>query len=125
MTAARCGPIAALALALLFASARGGAGETMDAEIDFLLEAVVASECVFIRNGRAHEAAAAREHLQMKRERGRRHYDSTEEFIERIASRSSWTGEPYRIRCGDDEQDAGAWFGRRLASFRGRAGAGS
>ncbi|HSD69158.1 MAG TPA: DUF5329 family protein [Woeseiaceae bacterium] len=90
----------------------------MDAEIDFLLESVAASDCIYIRNGKEHSGAAARDHLQMKRERGRKYYDTTEEFIERIASKSSWSGKPYRIRCGDTEEDAGAWFNRALESYR-------
>ena len=40
----------------------------------------------------------ARDHLQMKRERGKRYYDSTEEYIDRIASKSSWSGKPYKIQ---------------------------
>ncbi len=93
----------------------------MDEEIDFLIRSVAESECTFIRNGREHDAAAASDHLQMKRERGRRYYDTTEEFIERIASRSSWSGKDYRIRCGDDEPvTARDWFLSRLKVFRGR-----
>jgi len=92
----------------------------MDAEIDFLLVAVAESDCVFIRNGKEHAGPAARDHLQMKRERGKKYYETTEEFIERIASKSSWSGKPYRIRCGDTEEDASAWFTRALESFRNR-----
>lgn len=93
----------------------------MDEEIDFLIQSVADSQCTFIRNGREHDAGAARDHLQMKRERGRRHYDSTEEFIERIASRSSWSGKDYWIRCGDAEPEtARDWFLSRLKVFRER-----
>ncbi len=90
----------------------------MDAEIDFLLTSVAESDCIYIRNGKEHSGVAARDHLQMKRERGKKYYDTTEEFIERIASKSSWSGKPYRIRCGDTEEDASAWFTRTLESFR-------
>jgi low affinity Fe/Cu permease len=90
----------------------------MDAEIDFLLTSVAESGCIYIRNGKEHSGEAARDHLQMKRERGRKYYETTEQFIERIASKSSWSGKPYRIRCGDTEEDASAWFTRALDSFR-------
>jgi low affinity Fe/Cu permease len=90
----------------------------MDAEIDFLLTSVAESHCIYIRNGKEHSGEAARDHLQMKRERGKKYYDTTEEFIERIASKSSWSGKPYRIRCDDTEEDASAWFTRALESFR-------
>lgn len=91
---------------------------SMDAEIDHLLSTVASSDCVFIRNGKEYDGEAARKHLQMKREKGRKYYDSSEEFIVRIASKSSWSGKPYRIRCGDVEENAGDWFTSVLESFR-------
>ena len=118
--------VALAALAVLIATA-GVADETaadapdsvtMNAEIDYLLAAVAGSDCVFIRNGREHDAREARDHLQMKRRRGRRHYDDTDEFIEKIASRSSLSRKPYRIRCGDVEETAATWFGAQLRRYR-------
>lgn len=94
----------------------------MDGEIDFLLDSVVESECVFIRNGKDHKAEAARDHLQTKRHRGSRHFSDTEEFIDRIASRSSWTGKDYLIQCGEEpQQTAKAWFMRLLQQYRRRS----
>ena len=97
------------------------AGEMMDTEIDYLLESVASSSCTFIRNGKEHEASDARDHLQMKRRRGKRYFDSTEEFIERLASKSSWTGKPYRIRCDGEEVNAGDWFTALLTEHRNRS----
>jgi Family of unknown function (DUF5329) len=97
-----------------FAGEQGG----MDAEIDYLITQVAASDCTFIRNGREHDAEAASEHLQMKRERGKRHYDTTEQFLERIASKSSWSGKEYRIRCGGTTSTTKEWFSARLAAYR-------
>jgi hypothetical protein len=92
---------------------------TMDDEIDALLDAVATSECVFVRNGKEYDVDDAVSHLQMKRERGGRYFDSTEEFIERIASKSSWSGKPYEIHCGADEpQLAFDWFNDRLQEIR-------
>jgi len=111
-----------LAGSMLVAQAAPGDEATMNAEIDHLLAAVAGSDCVFIRNGDEHAAAAARDHLEMKRKRGRRYYDSTEEFIERIASRSSWSGKDYRIRCGSGpEQPAQDWFTHVLQEYRAAA----
>ncbi len=91
----------------------------MDSEIDFLLDTVVSSDCVFIRNGSEHEAEAARDHLQMKRERGKRYYSNAEEFVEKIASKSSWTGKDYLIQCGNEpQQKARVWFMSMLNRFR-------
>lgn len=100
--------------------ARAGDAAAMDTEIDFLIGAVAGSSCTFIRNGKEHDAEAASEHLQMKRKRGKRYYDSTEEFIERIASKSSWSGRDYLIRCGSGAtQTANAWFSSKLDEYRG------
>ena len=91
----------------------------MDEEIDYLLTAVGTSDCTFIRNGKRYAAAAAQEHLQMKRKRGKRYYDNADEFIENLASKSSMSGKLYMIQCGDDdEQPSGDWFAAQLAKFR-------
>ena len=107
-----------LLVAVLFGTAALAAESEMDTEIDYLLAAVVESDCVFIRNGKEYDGEDARDHLQMKRERGTKYYDSSEEFIERIASKSSWSGKPYRIRCGSVEENAGDWFASLLGTFR-------
>lgn len=91
----------------------------MDAEIDFLLDTVVTSNCIFIRNGSDYKPEAARDHLQMKRKRGKRYFNSAEEFIEKIASKSSWSGKNYVIRCDDEpKQTAHAWFTALLKKYR-------
>ena len=106
-------------LGLCLASLAHSADETMDLEIDHLLAVVGESECTFIRNGKEYAAANARDHLAMKRRRGKRYYDSADEFIENIASKSSWSGKPYQIRCDNESAvPAGEWFGRALAEFR-------
>lgn len=93
--------------------------DTMDSEIDYLLATVAGSDCTFTRNGKDYDGAKARDHLQMKRERGKRYYSNTEEFIENLASKSSWSGKSYRIKCGDAPQtDAGDWFSALLTKHR-------
>ena len=106
-------------LGLCLAPLAHSADETMDLEIDHLLAVVGESECTFIRNGKEYAATDARDHLAMKRRRGKRYYDSADEFIENIASKSSWSGKPYEIRCDDEPAiPAGEWFGRALTEFR-------
>lgn len=107
-----------LVLGILAVGAVGADEATMDAEIDHLLDAVAASDCTFIRNGKEHDAKAARDHLSTKRRRGRRYFDTAEEFIDRIASKSSWSGKDYRIRCDGEEQTAQAWFTAVLDRYR-------
>jgi hypothetical protein len=101
------------------AVAASGLAETMDREIDYLLATVGNSECTFIRNGKSYPATKAQEHLQMKRERGKRHFDSADEFIEKIASKSSFSGKPYLIQCDDEaRQPAAEWFAALLTQHR-------
>lgn len=109
---------------VLLLSAGVGAAETMDAEIDYLLESIVASDCTFIRNGKEHSTADARDHLAMKRKRGKRYYTNTDEFIERIASSSSWSGKPYLIACdGGEARPIKGWYLEHLNHYRARQGA--
>jgi len=96
----------------------GQADDTMNEEIDYILNAVATSNCIFIRNGKEHEAEAAKDHLSLKRRRGKRYFSSADEYIENLASSSSWTGKPYYIRCGEEEKLAKDWFKAVLQEYR-------
>lgn len=90
-------------------------------EIQALLATLQASPCRFQRNGSWYPAAQAEQHLRRKYEylRKRDLAASAEQFIERGASRSSVSGQAYRVACpGQPEQDAAAWFAQRLAALR-------
>lgn len=110
-----------LVLFALLLSVVASADETMDAEIDYLLDTVAASDCVFIRNGKEHDSESARDHLSLKRRKGKKYYSNAEEFIDRLASSSSWSGKPYHIRCGDEESLAKDWFTVALGDYRKQA----
>ena len=89
---------------------------TPAADIQYLLQSVGQSGCVFIRNEKAHEAAIAESHLRMKYRNGKIWVHSAEQFIERIASKSSWSGKAYYIACPDaDRQPLAEWMLERLA----------
>lgn len=112
---------AVLLLAAIWPAGHAGAGEAAQREIASLIEAVGASGCRFQRNGRWHPPEAAQAHLQRKLDAARRRglEGSAEDFIARVASRSSLTGRPYRVRCdGVPEQSAAEWFGTRLQRMR-------
>ena len=55
----------------------------------------------FIRNDRSYDAATAAEFLRRKWRRHAAEVRSAEDFIDRVATGSSTTGRPYRIRLGD------------------------
>lgn len=112
LTAALLMPIAALAQAPSPATAR---------EIGQLFTALEQSGCEFSRNGSWYGAAKASEHLQRKydylRERGM--VPSTETFIELAATKSSMSGKPYEVRCGQAAPvPSRTWFNDRLRELR-------
>jgi hypothetical protein len=87
-------------LALLFGGSNALAREGREqARIEALIESVKNLKgAVFIRNGGDHNAAAAADHLRLKLKRAGERIKTAEHFIEYCASRSSFTGDKYRIR---------------------------
>ncbi len=69
-------------------------------EIQSLLTRLESSNCKFNRNGVWYSAADARRHLERKL-KSAGSPRSAEQFVERIASKSSMTGEPYLVSCND------------------------
>ncbi|TYT27433.1 hypothetical protein FZO89_01685 [Luteimonas viscosa] len=96
------------------------AGVVAPREIARLVAAIGTSDCEFQRNGRWHAAADAQAHLQRKLERARSlgFNGTADDFIERLASRSSLSGRPYRVRCDGVEALAADWFTDELARMR-------
>lgn len=87
-------------------------------KIEYLLTSVGSSECVFIRNGNEHTSKDAEKHLRMKYRRGKRWATSTGSFISRIATKSSFSGKPYLMRCGEEEAGPTAdWLRERLSEY--------
>lgn len=87
-----------------------------DARIDALLLRVESLEgAVFIRNGGEHDAKAAAEHLRMKLGKAGDRVKTAEQFIDGIATKSSLSGKPYRIRFADgSEKETGPWLHGQL-----------
>ncbi|MEM9208274.1 MAG: DUF5329 family protein [Pseudomonadota bacterium] len=111
--------VVALLLALL-ASAPTVASDD-DATIEALLVAVGESACTFIRNGKEYSSTDAEDHLRMKYRRGKQWATDAETFIERIASKSSFSGKPYRIRCGNGAAELTSdWLAARLTEIESR-----
>ena len=87
-------------------------------EIRALIQAVAESGGEFNRNGSLHSAEAAAEHLELKYSRGKRYANSAEAFIDRLASKSSWSGKPYQMICDGEVHPAGDWLTATLATIR-------
>ena len=74
------------------------------------------SDVTFIRNGRAYDAVAAAQFLRGKWGNREAEVCSAEDFIVKVASVSSTTGKPYRVRLRDGREVlAAAFFQAELA----------
>jgi Family of unknown function (DUF5329) len=119
----RCAVILLWLLALRFSALQAQQPPTMQVEVNYLLSYVETSGCSFYRNGSWYDGARARAHLQAKYDylAGRNLVGSADEFIDKGASKSSFSGKPYKIRCGTAEVESGSWFRGALARFRAAA----
>jgi hypothetical protein len=87
--------------------------------IQCLLSAVEASEGArFIRNGHAYDAKAAADHLRLKLRLAGTRVKTADDFIRLCGSKSSVSGEAYRIQFSDGTTvDAEVFFRRTLAEL--------
>lgn len=91
----------------------------MQMEIDHLINYIQSSECIFIRNGKNYSPDEAIEHIKKKYEYFRNRIDSTEQFIELCATKSTMSNKPYLINCREEEVvECGIWLLRELKRFR-------
>jgi hypothetical protein len=95
-----------------------GAWADTQQEIDHLLGFIGSSQCTFVRNGEERDSASARSHIEKKYDYARRWIDTTDQFIEYTATKSSISGEPYRVICAGREEPSADWLKRELARFR-------
>ncbi|WP_236585267.1 DUF5329 domain-containing protein [Dyella sp. EPa41] len=102
------------------ATAHADLDATGQREVQALLAFVGSSHCTFIRNGKAYDAEAARNHLQYKLDYlvQRHKVNSAEEFIERAGTDSSFSGKPYRVNCDGTERLSADWLREELQRLR-------
>ena len=87
--------------------------------IEHLLQTVESLKgAVFIRNGTEYDARNADSHLRLKLKLAGNRVKTAEDFIEICASRSSFSGDAYKIRLPDGTTTATAPFLRaKLREF--------
>lgn len=93
----------------------------VQAEVGYLLQHVEDSGCMFYRNGLWYDGARAGAHLKTKYQYlvARDQVKTTEDFIERAATKSSLSGIAYQIRCtGSAAVDSNRWLLDALAAYR-------
>lgn len=115
--------LVSLLAALLFVSPAHAAPLSTAAkgEIEALLSRLAASGCQFKRNGTWYTAAEAQAHLQRKLDylADRGAVASAEQFIERAASKSSMSGQAYRVKCGAEPAvPSSLWLYPELRALR-------
>jgi hypothetical protein len=109
--------LAAAAVALSQAALASPQGPAKD-EIEHLLAYVAASPCTFVRNGSEYPPQKAREHLEDKYRFAGSRISTAEQFIEYLATKSSFSGEPYHVHCGKTDALSGAWLTAELKRYR-------
>lgn len=85
------------------------------ARIEALLQTIAYSDAIFIRNGENHMPLEAIEHLRMKLDYVGDRVKTAEQFIEYIASKSSFSGKTYFVQLpGREKMKAGIWLSANL-----------
>ena len=121
-------PRAIVAFTSLLLSAAGLAAPTaapVRVEIDALLARLEASGCRFGRNDEWHAGADAKAHLLRKLEYIEKQgtLASTEQFIDVAATKSSVSGAPYTVQCGDAApMPSRTWLTSQLEAMRATRG---
>ena len=95
-----------------------GAAAGPEEEIAHLMRTIDESDCVFTRNGKEHTGVDALEHIGTKYDYVKRRVKKAEDFIEYAATKSSMTGRPYLVRCGEEEMPTAEWLKAELAEYR-------
>lgn len=106
---------------ITFTVAKAQPPPNVQTEIEYLLQSIETSGCSFYRNGTWYDGAQARAHLRTKYDylAGRQLIVTAEDFIDKVATKSSISGKPYKIRCSDSiEVDSGPWLHQMLGQYR-------
>ena len=101
--------------------ARAEPPTTVQTEVNFLLGYVEVSGCEFYRNGTWHDSKTAQAHLRDKYQylAATNRIATTEDFIEKAATKSSFSGQPYEVRCnGGAIVPSNQWLSVELARLR-------
>jgi hypothetical protein len=92
--------------------------DNTDREIQHLMAYIAGTQCRFIRNGKEYGPEEGRKHIQRKYEYARSRVKTAEDFIRDVASKSSMSGKPYKVRCNDQTMLCADWLGAELKRLR-------
>ena len=109
-----------LLMSLLSIQATPAAADSSATEIQYLLSFIAQSDCLFIRNGTEYNAQDARAPIENKYHYVKSRVNSADEFISQAASKSSFSGRAYRVRCGERYLGTEQWLQTALKDYRNR-----
>lgn len=90
-----------------------------DQEVQHLITFINNSNATFIRNGDEHTSKEAAEHLAMKYRKAKRYAKTADDFINNLASKSSWSGKAYTVILSSGAKlTANSWLTNELIRFR-------
>jgi hypothetical protein len=109
-------------LAATFSMSASAEEASLQMEINYLLDKIKTTQCVFNRNGSRHQGAEAVAHIQRKYDYYRDDIDSAEDFIRLSASKSTVTRRAYTIECaGSEAMKSEQWLLQHLHKYRSAA----
>ena len=109
----------AVAIFLFFAPVFADAPPGQKLEIDHLLNFVEHSTCRINRNGKFYDGSKAISHIKKKYAYFKNEIQTTEQFIELSATKSTMSGNYYMVECGDGEQvRTKDWLLNELENYR-------
>lgn len=109
-----------VAITILVALAFNASADDNDKrEVAYLIDFVANSGAVFVRNGSEHNAQEAADHLAKKYRRAGRNVKTADDFIDKLASKSSISHKPYYIILADgSELTSRDWLYTALNNYR-------
>jgi hypothetical protein len=112
-------PLVILLLLLLIPGVFGAKVAREEKRIEHLLQTVESLKgAVFIRNGTEYDATEAGKHLRLKLKLAGDRVKTAEDFIKICASRSSFSGDAYKIRLPDGTTtETAPFFRAKLREF--------
>ena len=103
---------------VVLAKPAGGANHLSET-IQYLLDFVKTSECIFIRNNKEHTAGNAAAHMQRKYAHFKDDIKTPEDFIRLTATKSLMTGKLYYVKLKNGEKiTSEAWLLQALEDYR-------
>ena len=88
-------------------------------EIEHLFEFIKKSDVIFIRNGKEYPVEDAAKHIQKKMDHFIDKIKTTEDFIDKSASKSELSGDVYQVKFKDStKMETSKWLLSELKSYR-------